>query len=170
MFRFSWAFAFALAGCVTANPPLRMSTAQLMQPGQSELTVATPQAQTVEKLKKLMAERGLGVKTVVATKDGKATYYVFSGPRKVIGTETTVASVGSWVAARVETHPDGTFVRLLGKPTVAGVELCSDADAQLADADYWCQDTRVNPDSPYAANLTGREEVELVRSVVLELK
>jgi hypothetical protein len=80
-----------------------MSTAQRMQPAQSELTVASPQAQPVEKLKKLMAERGMGVKTVVATKDGKAT-------------------------------------------------------------------DDVAPSSPSAAHLTGREEVEPVRSVVLEMR
>jgi hypothetical protein len=112
----------------------------------------------------------LGMGAGRPTKNPDVEYLVFSGTRRVVGGSNTVATVGSWYAVRVEPTENGTRLHLLGKPNVGGTELCSDADATLADADYWCRDTRVDPSSPFCPLLTGREEVEVVRGVVTELR
>lgn len=158
-----------LGGCA-AGPPLRVSTAQLLPPENSEVTVAKSKTETVDLIKRLMAERGLLVKSVAPTKDRKAEYVVFSGPRRLLSGTNSIATVGSWIAVRVEPSEGGTHVKLLGKPNLGGQELCSDADRELADADYWCKDTSVNPSSPYYSQLTGREEAELITGLVTELK
>jgi hypothetical protein len=159
----------AVSGCA-AGPALRVSTAQLLPPDSTRVDLPADRQKTVALLKRLMAERGLSVKAVAATRDGHAQYVVFSGPRRLIGTTYSRATVGSWIAARVEPMPSGTRVQLLGKPNLGGQEVCSDADVQLADAEYWCRDTRVNPASPYYAQMTGREEAELIRGLMVELQ
>ncbi|MBI3180504.1 MAG: hypothetical protein HYZ27_12640 [Deltaproteobacteria bacterium] len=155
--------------CV-AGPPLRVSTAQLMAPSDAELLLEIDKVATSDLVKELMAQRGLRVKTVAPTKDQKAEYLIFTGPRQVLSGTNTIATVGSWFAVRVEQRGSVTYLRILGKPNLGGQEVCSDADIDLADADYWCQDTRVNPSSPYYAELTGRAEVEAVRGLITEIR
>lgn len=164
------ALGFSVAGCVSTNPVVRVSTAELKSDDAMEVTLAEPTAQVIETLKKLMDQRGLKVKAVAPTQTPDTAYYVFTGPRRVLSSGDTVASVGSWIAVRVEPHDQGTRLSFLGKPTIGGQELCSDADARLADAQYWCQDTRVDPKSTFARELTGREEVELITGLITELR
>ncbi len=158
-----------LAACV-AGPPLRVSTDELMKPAEAQLSVAMPRGEVASAVKGLMRERGFAVKTRVATKDERAEYLVFSGPRKVLSSANTVASVGSWFAVRLEERGGATKVRFLGKPNLGGQELCSDADQALAEVEYWCKDTRVNPMSTYYSQLSGKEERETIMGLVNELK
>lgn len=163
------ALAVTLGGCV-AGPPLRVSTDELMQPAETKLALDLPKAKVASAVKDLMGERGFHVKTRVATPDERAEYLVFSGPRKLLSGSNTIATVGSWFAVRLEQKDAVTHVRFLGKPNLGGQELCSDADQRLAEVQYWCKDTHVNPMSPYYSQLSGREERETIMGLVRDLK
>jgi len=123
-----------------------------------------------------MAERGFPVVQEVAGDSGK--YYIFKGARTnvttVRGTSTVIAAntvqVGSWYVARIRSAGGGTQVFLFGKPTLNGTEVCSDADAELKDAQYWCRDATVRDDWPGSSIVSGREESEVVRGVLIGLK
>ena len=117
-------------------------------------------------------------------KDGSApdSLYAFKGARetKTLGAITTempgrtqgeIASYGLGSIFYARVHPEGssTEVLLLGKPTLNGQELCSDADGLLKSFQYWCVDTTVSNGEPLLPSLRGKEEAETVRGVLLEL-
>jgi len=166
----------ALAPSCVSSRAVRVSTLQVIPRTDSSLQLAAPLPDVVAVLMRSMAERGFPVVQEVAGDSGK--YYIFKGARTnvttVRGTSTVIAGstvqVGSWYAARVSSAGGGTLVFLFGKPTLNGTEVCSDADAELKDAQYWCQDSTVRDDWPGSSVITGREESEVVRGVLIALK
>jgi hypothetical protein len=182
------------SACTT---PTRVSTAELLSANESEVTLNKTYFETSAILKSLMSKRGLAMKNIAPTKDSLAQYFIFSGQRKTAAstanrpslsqktgqetgqktgqkisqkTKKPVITVGSWIAARLEGKGKSTHVRFLGKPNIGDQELCSDADSQLEDAEYWCQNTYIKKDSPHLSQMSGREEAQLIRSLVSELK
>jgi hypothetical protein len=66
-------------------------------------------------------------------------------------------------------NPSGARLFLFGKPTVNGADLCSDVDARLSYFGYRCKDLRVDAESSLRASITGQEETDVVRGVLLTL-
>jgi hypothetical protein len=78
--------------------------------------------------------------------------------------------IGSWIAVRVSPAPGGARVTAFAKPSLHGVEVCSDDDASLADIRYWCSDTKVGEDYGHRELVDGRIEAELVTRLIDALK
>jgi hypothetical protein len=156
---------------------VRTSSVQILAHDQSELVLPVPASQLVPALHAEFAARGSPLADQHQAPNGD-TVYVYKGRRTAIttvsATRTIITSqtyqIGSWFAVRVATTPGGVRLSAIGKPTVNGVEVCSDADSTLSDIQYWCQDTRVRADATSDRQLlTGREEAEVVRGIFVVL-
>jgi len=155
-----------------------VSTAEILPVKESELTLNKTYVESSAILRGLMTTRGLAMRNVAPTKDNRAQYFIFVGQRRETPqkqsidqkTGKPIVTVGSWIAARLEAKGKSTHIRFLGKPNVGGQELCSDADSQLEDAEYWCQNTYIKETSPHFSQMSGREEAQLIRGIVAELK
>ncbi|HEX7603180.1 MAG TPA: hypothetical protein VF316_16295 [Polyangiaceae bacterium] len=161
--------------CVTMLA-VRTSSVQILAPDQSDL-VLLPASQLVAALHAEFAARGSPLADQRQAPNGD-TVYVYKGRRTAItsvsATRTIITSqtyqIGSWFAVRVATTPGGVRLSAIGKPTVNGVEVCSDADSTLSDVQYRCQDTHVREDATSDRQLiTGREEAEVVRGIFVVL-
>jgi hypothetical protein len=165
-----------LAGCV-AQVPLRGSSYEHLKDIESRVVLPAPEPQVVEALSSLLAERGFS-RTDKREVHGSLTYYVFKGRRRTMNSVRGGGGLvvfeghelGSWFLARVSGGRPTTEVLLIGKPTVDGQEICADSDQLLAEASYWCVDTKARTDNPAAARMHGQEEAETVRGVMSTLR
>lgn len=175
----SRALALAILGGTSAcvhYSVLRTSTLQGVDPSTAHLKLSRPPDTVSRELEALFAQRGFPVVNKLSS--GPATFYVFKGGRDKVtslyGNEDFVAmqsnNIGSWFAARVAADGNGTDLMMFGKPTVNGVEVCSDADSLLADVKYWCTDTKIKDGAPEARYMTGREEREILKGVQVALE
>ena len=172
---FGLAIVCGSAACVHYEP-LRASSLQGTDPASAHVLLREPSQDVARTLEQLFAQRGYVVTNKVVSKAG-VSYYLFNGMRQNVMElyasryQASVQSyvIGSWFAARLETVPGGTDLLILGKPTVNGIEVCSDEDRLLADVQYWCRDTRIRVDSSDRQFMTGREERETAKGVVVTL-
>jgi hypothetical protein len=167
--------AVMAAGCVSYRP-VRASSLAMVPREQATARLALAPQDAVSALTDLMGQRGFPLVNKIDAAGG-ARYYLFKGRRRSVtsvrGSDTIIVAqtldVGSWFAARVRPTPTGSEVFLVGKPTFNGLEACSDADVELKDGQYWCQDTKVREDWPGWGLVTGQEEADVVRGVLLTL-
>lgn len=159
-------------GCSLIYQPVRLSTYENMPAEDALLQVPRPSTEVASALLKVMEGRGFPLVYKGKRKDGQL-ILAFRGPRHappaVTGNpqySTQTYQFGSFFAAGLQDLPDGTLLALFGKPTVQGVELCADADVELADLQYWCRDSSLLATSPLGAYITGREEQEVIRGVL----
>lgn len=166
----------ALGGCI-GHVPLRGSSLDVLRDTESRVVLPAREPEVVDALSSLLAERGF-VRTDKREVNNEITYYIFKGKRRAVidvrggGTMSIVTEsheLGSWFVARVFGGRPTTEVLLIGKPTVDNVEICADSDQILAEAAYWCSNTRVRSDYP-AQNLHGGQEAETIRGVLTSLK
>lgn len=159
-------------GCGLIYQPVRLSTYENMPAEDALLQVPRSSTEVASALLKIMEGRGFPLVYKGKRKDGQL-ILAFRGPRRappaVTGNPqyaTQTYQFGSFFAAGLQDLPDGALLALFGKPTVQGVELCADADVELADLQYWCRDSSLLATSPLGAYITGREEQEVIRGVL----
>lgn len=168
--------ALSAAGCVT-QVPVRASATQFVAADKLHASLKGSKEDVVQRVTALAGERGLKLVNTVDSPD-TSKVYVFKGDRIAVTTVRGNASmvvgetneIGSWLAVRVKNVSDKTDVSILAKPTVRGQEVCSDEDAQLADVQYWCKDTKVRQDYPRRDLLSGKAEAEAAAGVIEQLK
>ena len=163
------------AGCFHYQA-LRVSTLDGAELKKAQLTLPMPRDQAGTLVEGLFAARGFPVVTRL-TVSPTVIYYIFKGARQqvssIYGNADFVTmqsyNIGSWFVARLTSDGAATTVLLFGKPTINGTEVCSDADAILAEAQYWCRDTKILERSPFRPYVTGRDEREVVTGVLIAL-
>jgi hypothetical protein len=158
--------AVSLLGCASTIT-VRASSSDYLQKKGTSVTVDAPQQAAEAELDRLFSERGFGRSGEPKTSpNGQVIFY--SGPRQVPrDVQDYGIQLGSWFAVRVFPQNAQTVVSIIGKPSIGGLELCSDNDRDLSDVSYTCSDTQV-PKNWMGLNLiTGRDE-ETVVSYVLD--
>jgi hypothetical protein len=172
------ALGAASAGCVTVpTQVVRVSTVQLISAEKSSTHYSKPPSVVFEAVKVELASRGFMLANQIDAKSSGAKFYLFKGARKDVthirGNSRIIVAetheIGSMFVARLLAVGGGTELLLLGKPTISGVDLCSDADTMLADGGYWCKDTTIRSDYPGLPLMTGREEVDVVQGTLAAL-
>ena len=165
-----------VTGCV-GLVPLRGSSYEHLRDTESRIVLPAREGPVVEALSAQLAEHGF-VRSDKREVHQDVTYYVYKGKRRTVNSVRGGGGfivfegheLGSWFLARVVGGRPTTEILLIGKPTVDGTEVCSDADQILAEARYWCRDTRVRTDNPARNTMRGQEEAETVRGVLSTLK
>lgn len=166
----------SLVGCV-ANVPVRASSSQHLSLSQSSAVFPWSPGVLEQAYKKLMQQKNLTLAHALDAPDGSKVL-VYKGKRvnvlsvrgSSMGFRAETYEVGSWIAARISTHSEGSTIVIFGKPTVQGVSLCSDDDAQLSDVQYFCQDTKVREDYEHMHLLNAKAEAEFISALLEELK
>jgi hypothetical protein len=167
----------APAGCVSYQV-VRASSLNHLTAAESTIRVTNVPAGAIADLtRQTFADRGYPL-VLRRQVSGQVTLLVFTGPRRAVttggGTSDMVVAqtneIGSWFVARIVELRGFVEVSMFGQPTVNGQEVCADADAYLREAEYWCLDTRMRTDYPYAWMLTGKEESEVVHGVQATLQ
>jgi hypothetical protein len=154
-----WWWLLLLTACVKLVP-VRASSAQHVTREEATVELGVPLTITESRLKSAAAGEGLRLTQKLPA--GDSTLFIFKSGGD--------AGLGTWLAAHVAPTGSSTVVRLLAKPTLDGIELCSDADATLTGIDYWCKDTALAPGDPRRAQLTGAREAELIRHLSASLR
>jgi hypothetical protein len=163
-------------GCV-AHVKLRASSAAFVPIDQATAHFTQPPPEVYAALQPEMVSRGYLMVQQVEGSPG-AQFYLFKGVRKPMPAQVhselkqpPAYELGSWFAVKVALGDKGlgTDVTMMGKPTVNGQEVCSDADKLLAEAHYWCQDTEVQADYQEMKQVAGREEADLVKGALAAL-
>jgi len=170
------ALSLLLTGCVSLVP-LRGSSYEHLRDIESRIVLPATEGPVVEALSAQLAERGF-LRSDKREVHKDVTYYIYKGKRRTVqsirgGGNLIVFEgheLGSWFLARVIGGRPTTEILLMGKPTVDGTEICSDADQILVEAQYWCRDTRARTDNPARNTMRGQEEAETVRGVLSTLK
>lgn len=169
---------------IACEPPTvlaRFSTVQPLGDAGSTLSTTRSATELVAALSKELDRRGFLLVDHGEARTG-VQVYVFRGSRSSAPVVSQVANqatartieLGSVFYAIVQplpagVNPSGARLLLFGKPTVNGADLCSDADARLTEFSYRCKDVVVEEGSSQRANITGREETDVVRGVLLTL-
>jgi hypothetical protein len=154
-----------LSACAT----LDASSRDHIEPSQSEARIEIGAEQTRVAIVEEFEERGFQrVDTRIA--DG-ARFITFKGTRttQTSGSTDSVTStaIGSVFVARiVPVSASETRVRLFGKPTMDGKEICTEYDWEGTT----CETVKTGVAWPGRELMTGREEAETIRSVLLALK
>jgi hypothetical protein len=170
------ALAQTLTACQVNMIAARVSTVQTLTPARSAVVIQGARAEVVQRLQAELSGHGAALIDRANAPNG-ATLYVFRGQRmsativrgNSYGVYGSSYQIGSSYFARLRDVPGGVEVFLMGKPTVNGTDLCSDADTLLAEFDYHCSDSRLREDSSLWAQVSGREETEAVRGVIVRL-
>lgn len=156
-----------LVGCAS-TVTLRASTSDFLKPQAMSALVTSPPSQVGPVVEQLFAQRGYPLVGREVLK-GEVHFLYFRGPR-LPGSDGAAMNLGSYYAVRLSIVPPNlTSATVLGKPTVGGVELCSDADGMMSESGYRCDDTRVPSDWAGKSRVTGRDEAEVVAWVVTGL-
>jgi hypothetical protein len=151
---------------------IRASSRDHLPPAASRVVLPGPADGVVPRVIAAFARRGFAV--VDRRVDRAVTVLKFKGARATVTVVTTGAygmvsgsssSLGSVFYARLLPSPAGTEIDLIGKPTVDGKEVCSDADAGLDR----CSEVVTGLLWPGRRQATGKEEAEQIRGVLVEL-
>lgn len=170
--------SLAMTACYEVpRTAVRVSSAKLITVERSTVRYARPPAEVFDALKAELSSRGFPLANQIDSKKPGEKFYVFKGARKDVtfirgNSKIIVADtneVGSVFIAKISAAPDGANLFLMGKPTIGGVDLCSDEDGLLADGGYWCNDSSFRADFPGLSLMTGREEMETVQGTLAAL-
>jgi hypothetical protein len=74
--------------------------------------------------------------------------------------------VGSWFSVRAVTENNKTVLTFYGKPTVFNGEGCGDGDHALRDTGYVCRDLTVRADWAGHQLVEGREETQVISTII----
>jgi hypothetical protein len=159
------------AGCAS---PLRASSHPYLAAGDGMKLLALGSDEAQARVVALFAQRGYALVGRRTLRDGTVQLQI-KGRRSSVRSvavygQLVVASdsvVGSVFYVRLRTAGASTVVRMHGKPTLDGYEICADTDT-LEDVEG-CREFEVNSLWHGHAQMTGREEAEVVRGVTLEL-
>jgi hypothetical protein len=174
-------FVLVVSACVPEPVfiPVRVSSVQ--QVPQSDFTYPKPPEDVTAIVQQSFKARGFPVVDQRQITPS-VRYYVFQGARQQVtstkgyvgrygGTITSENYViGSWFVVRIEGSGTSTNVFIMGKPTVNNTAVCSKADARLKESDYFCSDTKIQEGAPEWSLVTGKEEADTVKGVIIELE
>ena len=174
------AVAVHATACATPNfIPVRVSSVQMVP--QSDFTYPKAPADVLAIVQQSFQTRGFPVVDQRQITPS-VRYYVFQGPRQHVtstkgyvgrygGTITSENYViGSWFLVRISGSDSSTNLFIMGKPTVNNTAVCSDADARLKESDYFCSDTKIQEGAPEWPLVTGKEEADTAKGVIIELE
>ncbi|WP_426753451.1 hypothetical protein [Myxococcus sp. Y35] len=159
------------SGCVTS---VRASSREHLSAKNSEVVLQGTTDDAARRLTELFSKRGIQVTDRQVRRDG-STLYTFKGTRSTLttvgpgpfGTTGTTNTVGSAFYALLIQQGETTKVALMGNPTVDNRNVCSD------DAPAWVpscsEDVYANPNWDGLDQITGKEEAETIRGLLVEL-
>jgi hypothetical protein len=172
-------FSICAMGCGPSVivSPVRASSRDILSDEQATLTISEPPDALAARLTEVMLRRGYhivekqvtedhivlkykGERTVVQTIAGSGV----RGSMQVRGTSNNIGSVFYAFAAGKDAST--TVLRMVGKPTGNGREVCSDRDQDL---DPCGEDLKAGVNFVGRQQMTGREEAEAIRGVFAEL-
>lgn len=169
-------FGVVLGACVPMRT-LKGSTATYLTPAGSRVAVNRPVGTVAATVQELFAERGFPLVNRAQVSPTNLVLF-FRGGRISPGYQSgsvnpsygaAASQVGSWFAVRVTDEGAKSTASFFGKPTVNGTEVCGDGDDQLRDAQYRCVEVRVREDWPATQLVEGREETQIISSVIASL-
>lgn len=156
--------------------PLRASSRERLGPEQSQVVLAERQEEAARRVGEAFARRGFPL--LDRRLDDTSTVSVFQGERQKVragsggayGAAVETYVVGSRFYARLTPRPEGgTRVELFGKPTLEQREVCSGDEPEWLDPCTGGPTTGFLP-GQVLDRMSGREEAELLRSVLGELR
>ncbi len=160
------------SGCIAA---VRTSSQAYVGEKQSQVVLNGTPDDAARRFTELFSKRGFQVTERLKRKDG-STVYVFKGQRAALTTVTggrhyvsgSTNTVGSAFYVRLTPQEGTTQAAVFGKPTIDGRAVCSDgapAWAPLCVEDVYTGMMWTGRDQ-----VTGREEAEAIRGLLLELE
>jgi hypothetical protein len=164
---------FLGSGCMEI---VRASSRSELTEKQSKVVLAGTADDAARRLTDLFSKRGF-VLTDRQVRKGGVPLYVFKGQRAALTTVTTIGrsvsgstnTVGSAFFVQVTPEADGTTqVALFGKPTLDGHVVCDDQDpawVPRCEEDVYARGMWTGLDQ-----MTGREEAEAIRGMLVELE
>ena len=166
------ALALSVVACVPMKT-LRGSSGTYLTPAGARVNVNRPGEITSRVVQEIFGERGFPLANRVAVTPQNVVFY-FKGSRAQLNngynpndaTYSVASQLGSWFAVRITDDGVKSVVSFYGKPIVYGQEICHDGDSTLRDAKYDCMDVRVREDWPAGQLVEGREETEVITSVI----
>lgn len=162
--------AWGLGGCMSTYLRARMSTLQHLNEASSTVVVAGSAEEVVRRVSVAFASQGASPADLGRSPAGAALLiYRAARANPVVATASGYQGVGSAYFVRLRDVPNGVEVTVVGKPTVNGVDLCSEADRMFAEFNYRCLDSSLADDSTLWPHVTGREEVAVVQRVIASL-
>jgi hypothetical protein len=164
-------------GACVSHRTVRSSSEAHLPATDAQATLALTPEESGVLLTQLFRARGFERNREVPGADGTRVV-LFTGPRArvttVVATADVVSSqslgIGSWFAARLSPAAGATTLYLLGKPTLNGLEVCSDQDVQFQSLGYACRDSSLRNDFAGWHLVSGREEADVIRGVTLDLR
>ncbi|WNG59770.1 hypothetical protein F0U59_37425 [Archangium gephyra] len=154
---------------------VRTSSQTQLPEKQSHFVLMGTTDDAARRLSELFSKRGFQV-TDRQKRKNSATLYVFKGQRAALTTVTgtnrivsgTTNTVGSTFYVLLTPEGDTTKAQLFGKPTLNGSEVCSDENPAWVPA--CVEDVYTRFDWDGREQMTGREEAETIRGMLLELE
>lgn len=164
------ALILSASGCAS----ITTSSGDHLRPDESSATATCGLAEADESVTNLFKSRGI---PIVSETEPSATARLlkFKGPR---GSVTSVSGNAQWVSGSTDAIGSVYYVRLsaeggtgtkavlLGKPTADGKEVCSPQDWK----EIKCDGVTTGAAWPGRAQMTGREESEVITGVLLEYR
>ncbi len=162
--------SWGLSGCMATYLRARMSTLQHINEASSVVVVSASPEDVMRRVSSALAQHGAAPTEMGRSLAGGA-LFIYRAPRPTpaVATSTGYVGVGSAYFVRLRDTSNGVEVMLVGKPTLNGVDLCSDSDRLFVEFSYRCLDSSLTDDSAVWPHVTGREEVEVVRGVLASL-
>ena len=159
----------ALMGCSNLVV-VRASSNDYLKKRATSVSLTAATATVIPMLDQLFQLRGFARLPATRTGENGSQLFIYKGAR-ALPPELAAYNLqlGSWYIARVTQVANTTEVTIAGKPMIGQQEICNDWDKLLADIQYTCADTKVAPDWPGMALVSGRDESEVVSWVLKEL-
>jgi hypothetical protein len=145
-------------GCRGGRTALRTSSRQSISEADSRIVLVAPEQDVVRRLREMFGMRGLQLVDRQPYETGNI--YVFKGRRQS-------SRIGSIYYVLVKSQGDNTRLELFGKPTLDDKAGCSNQDPPWVTD---CERVVVKRKASSKKQMTGREEAEAIRSLLLELE
>ncbi|MFY2560881.1 hypothetical protein ACN469_24970 [Corallococcus terminator] len=171
----AWALAGMVilgSGCISS---IRTSSRSFLDAKESEALLQGGTDDAARRITELMSKRGFPVTERQVRKDGSLVY-VFKGQRTALTTVSgsdlihgSTNTVGSMFFVLLTPREDGvTRMDLIGKPTLDGRAVCSDAPPAWVPS---CDESVVVGSLWHGRDrMTGKDEAEAIRGMLLELE
>lgn len=171
----AWALAgmvILVSGCISS---IRTSSRSFLDAKQSEALLQGGTDDAARRITELMSKRGFPV-TEKQVREDRSVVYVFKGQRTALTTVSgsdivsgSTNTVGSVFFVLLTPREDGvTRMDLIGKPTMDGRAVCSDAPPAWVPS---CDENVITGSFWHGrGQMTGKEEAEAIRGMLLELE
>ncbi len=162
--------ALALLACTPMKTIDGSARRYLTQAG-TTIAFNKPAADVTAAVEVYFQERGLPVFNRATVSDTNRVLF-FKGPRQRRGGRSSgfvADGIGSWFAVRVLAEGNKTTLHFYGKPTFNDAESCGEGDRELKDTGYTCTAIEQRADWPGHQLVEGREETQVISTVIARL-